>query len=186
MGIARITMLEPIEDQYKKIGYIARSHGVKGEVLIISRIGAPQLFDEIELAHIQNARGDLVPARIESVRAQQKNNRLSFFVKFEHVTDRNQAEQLKDLPVYVSRDKTDGLVDEEKQVDLNSFDVVDEQGTRIGTVQDIIENPAHPILEVITEDDRTLLIPMVDHYVVSVDEEQETVKCHNINQLADL
>src|SRR5699024_7593908 len=98
-------MLESIENQYQRIGHIARSHGVQGDVLIIPDRYAPTLFDSLDLVRIKNAKGDLVPARIESVRVQEKNNRLSFFVKFEHVTDRTQADRLKQLAVYISRDQ---------------------------------------------------------------------------------
>lgn len=179
-------MLEPIEDQYQRIGHIARSHGVQGEVLIISEVNAPQLFDGIDLAHIQNARGDLIPARIESVRVQQKNNRLSFFVKFEHVSDRNRAEEIKSLPVYVMQEKVRSMVEEEDAVDCTSYEVVDEQQNNIGKVAGVIENPAHLILEVISRDQKQLLIPFVDEYVVSVDEDGRIIECHNLDQLADL
>ena len=45
-------MLEPIENQYKKIGYIARSHGVQGDVLINPEFYAPTLFDTLDLVRI--------------------------------------------------------------------------------------------------------------------------------------
>lgn len=179
-------MLEPIEDQYQRIGYVARSHGVKGMVLIISEINAPQLFDEIDLVHIQNARGDLIPARIESVRVQQKNNRLSFFVKFEHVSDRNQAEELKSLPVYIMQESAEALIDEDGAIDYTSFEVLDEQSKNIGKITGVIENPAHLILEVITGDQQQLLVPFVDEYILSVDEDQKIIKCQNLDQLANL
>ena len=179
-------MLEPIEDQYLKIGHIARSHGVKGEVLVISEVYAPQLFDEIDLVHIQNTRGDLVPARIESFRVQEKNNRLSFFVKFEHVTDRNQAEELKSCPVYVLREKAEALIDDDEAVDYTEFEVNDDQGENIGIITGIIENPAHPILEVLTDDRKKLLIPFVDEYISSVDEDQGIIFCRNLEQLTNL
>ncbi len=179
-------MLEPIEDQYLMIGHIARSHGVKGEVLIISEVYAPQLFDEIDLAHIQNARGDMIPARIESFRVQEKNNRLSFFVKFEHVSDRNHAEELKSYPVYVMREKAEGVIEEEETVDYTDFELVDDQHKNIGIITGIIDNPAHLILEVITNEQQQLLIPFVDEYIRSVDEDKQIIQCHNLEQLSDL
>lgn len=179
-------MLEPIEDQYQLIGHIARSHGVKGEVLIISEVNAPQLFDEIDLAHFQNARGDLIPARIESFRVQQKNNRLSFFVKFEHVPDRNHAEELKSYPVYVLREKVENLIDEEETVDYTEFEIIDDRHNNIGIITGVIENPAHLILEVITNEQEQLLIPFVDEYILAVDEDQEIIQCQNLDQLANL
>lgn len=179
-------MLEPIEDQYLMIGHIARSHGVKGEVLIISEVFAPQLFDEIDLVHIQNARGDLVPARIESFRVQEKNNRLSFFVKFEHVSDRNGAEELKSSAVYVLREKAESLVDGDEAIDYTEFEIQDDQNNNIGIITGIIESPAHPILEVITDDQEKLLIPFVDEYIRSVDEDQSIIYCQNLEQLTNL
>ncbi|MGK7369249.1 MAG: ribosome maturation factor RimM [Candidatus Halalkalibacterium sp. M3_1C_030] len=179
-------MLEPIEDQYLMIGHIARSHGVKGEVLIISEVNAPQLFEEIDLAHIQNVRGDLIPARIESFRVQEKNNRLSFFVKFEHVSDRNQAEELKSYPVYVLREKAESLMEDDEAVDYTEFKIKDDQEKSIGTITGVIENPAHPILEVLTDNREKLLIPFVDEYISSVDEDQGIIYCQNLEQLTNL
>ena len=179
-------MLEPIEDQYLLIGHIARSHGVKGEVLLISEVQAPQLFDDIDLAHIQNVRGDLIPARIESFRVQEKNNRLSFFVKFEHVSDRNQAEELKSCPVYLLKEKVDDLIDDDEYVDYTEFEIKDDQENNIGIITGVIENPAHPILEVLTDNQEKLLIPFVDEYISSVDEDQGIIYCQNLEQLTNL
>lgn len=179
-------MLEPIEDQYMMIGHIARSHGVHGEVLIISDVDAPQLFDEIDLAHIQNARGDLIPARIESVRVQQKNNRLSFFVKFEHVPDRNRAEELKSFCVFVARDKIEALLEEDHSADLTTFTVEDADNKISGYISEILNNPAHPILQVITDNRQRLLIPFVDEYVVATDEKEKIIRCKNLDKLADV
>lgn len=179
-------MLESIEAQYQQIGYIARSHGVRGEVLIIPEMYAPTLFDTLDLVRIENARGDLIPARIESVRVQKKNNRLSFFVKFEHVTDRTQAEQLKQHAVFADRKKVEPLIDrEESPVDIRSF-TVKVNGHYIGTVESIIDNPAHPILEIVTDDNEKLLVPYVEEYVTAVDEKAKQIQCQNLEQLKGL
>ncbi len=179
-------MLESIEAQYQQIGYIARSHGVQGEVLIIPEMYAPTLFDTLDLVRIENTRGDLIPARIESVRVQEKNNRLSFFVKFEHVTDRTQAEQLKQHAVFTDRKKVEPLIDrKESPLDIRSFTVrINDQ--HIGTVESIIDNPAHPILEIATDDNEKLLVPYVDEYVMAVDEKAKQIQCQNLEQLKGL
>lgn len=179
-------MLEPVEDQYKQIGYIARPHGVEGDVLIIPDIYAPALFDALDLVHIENARGDLIPARIESVRVQEKNNRLSFFVKFEHLTDRTQAENMKNCAVYADREVVESLLESDKlPLDLTSFDIRAD-GNTIGSVQEVLENPAHPILEVVTDNQEQLLIPLVDEYIADIDEESQTIQCKNLERLRGL
>lgn len=180
-------MLDPIEDQYLLIGHINRSHGVKGEVLIISDLYAPDLFDEIDLVHLQNSRGDLIPARVESVRVQEKQNRLSFFVQFEHVADRNEAEQLKNRPVYVNREAAEPLIDQsDVAVDFSSFQVLDEQGQHLGEVELTIDNPAHLILQVVTNEGDHLLVPFVDEYIISFNEDEKSIRCRNLDQLEDL
>lgn len=180
-------MLEPIEHQYLLIGHISRSHGVHGEVLILSEIYAPTLFDEVDLVNLQNSRGDLIPARIESVRVREKENRLTFFVKFEHITDRNQAGSLKGHAVYVERDTAERLTEEmETPEDYSSFDVYDEKDRYIGRVEGALNNPAHPILQIAMKDNRHLLIPYVDEYVISTDEEKKIIRCQNLDQLEDV
>ncbi|MEL7833086.1 ribosome maturation factor RimM [Fodinibius sp. Rm-B-1B1-1] len=175
-------MLEPIENQYEKIGYISRSHGVQGEVLIIPDIYAPSLFDVLDLVRIETTRGDLIPARVESVRVQEKNNRLSFFVKFEHVADRTQAEELKNFSVFADRDVVESLLDsDERPLDLTSFQVFSD-GKLVGAVDVMLENPAHPILQV-TTDEQQLLIPVVEEYIVGIDEEAQQIQCKNLKQL---
>lgn len=178
-------MLEPIENQYTRIGQISRSHGVQGDVLIIPDIYAPTLFDVLDLVHIENARGELVPARVESVRVQEKNNRLSFFVKFEHVSDRTQAENLKNLVVYADHEIVESLLDSDEMVDLTSFNVWAD-GNHIGSVDGMMETPAHPILQVTTTEQKELLIPVVDEYVAEVDEEKQKIQCKNLHQLEEL
>ncbi len=179
-------MLEPIENQYKKIGYISRSHGVEGDVLIIPDIYAPTLFDALDLVYIENARGDLIPARPESVRVQEKHNRLSFFVKFEHVTDRTQAENLKNFTVYADRETVENLLDpDELPMDFTSFEIWAE-GNHLGTVEGMMQNPAHPILQVVTQEQDELLIPIVDEYVAGIDNESQQIQCKNLEQLRGL
>lgn len=179
-------MLEPIENQYKKVGHISRSHGVQGEVLVVPDNYAPTLFDALDLVLIENSRGDLIPARIESVRVQEKNKRLSFFVKFEHVNDRTQAEDLKNFMIYADREVVEGLLDpDEMPLDLSSFEVWTKD-TQIGSVVDMMENPAHPILRVSTDAGEELLIPVVDEYIADIDEDNRKIQCINLHQLKEL
>lgn len=180
-------MLEPVEEQYIVIGHVVRSHGVKGEVVVQPAIESPGLFDDLQLVRYRNHRQELVPARIERVRSQQKGNRLSFFVKFEHVSDRNRAEELKGVSLYVRRDKI-AFVEEEKPDSFRFLDweVFDEDGSPVGTVTGIMESPAHPILEVTGEGERQWLIPFVDEYVRSVEEETGRILCRRLEQLAGL
>ena len=177
-------MLEPADQQYVMIGHIAQAHGVDGTILMIPEHDAPALFETIDLVRLQNTRGDLVPARIESVRVQERNDRLSFFVKFDHITDRNQAEALKNHRIYADRTNVGDLTKPDGPASLISFEIRDDQDNLIGSVDDLIENPAHPILVAETKTG-DLMIPFVDEYITSTDEENAIIYCKNLNQLTD-
>lgn len=178
-------MPEPIEHQYFLIGHISRSHGVDGTVLFvpIPEAAEPTLFEQIEMVWLQNKRGDLVPARINSVRVQEQDGRVSFFIKFVHITDRTRAEELNGRPVLVEQSRVEGIIS--AQHTWHSFDVFNDRHENIGLVEDVIENPAHFIINVST-DKGNLLIPCVDEYVTKVDEESEVIHCKNLDQLKSL
>jgi 16S rRNA processing protein RimM len=178
-------MLEPIENQYFMVGRIARAHGVDGTVLIIPELYAPGVFDGINIVWLRNEQGDLIPARIESIRVQEKDERLSFFVKFDHVADKNQADRLKGRFVYVPREEAKHLFEEDSGDALASYHIIDENGDEMGVVDEVIDNPAHPILVVKTGQGEQL-IPLVDEYVTEVDKENELIYCRSLSQLDDL
>lgn len=175
-------MPEPLENQYYLAGHIARSHGVDGTVLIVPVIEAaqPELFDSVELVRLQNERSDLIPARIDTVKIQEKDDRISFFVKFEHINNRNEAEEITRMPVFIDK----GQVENSLAADdpLISFKVLNEMGDYIGIVDSVIHNPAHPILEIST-DTLKILVPFVDEYIDEVNEDEQTICCKNLDQL---
>lgn len=175
----------PIEDQYFLAGHVNQSHGIDGTVLVIpvEEAANPALFDDVTLVHLQNERGDLIPARINSVNVQQKEDRISFFVKFEHINNRNEAEAIGKTPVFIDRSVIEGVIAEAHA--WSTFKVVNRHEEVVGEVTDVIENPAHPILEVSTQQGQ-YLVPCVDEYVVAVDEDHQTIKCCNLERLIDL
>jgi len=180
-------MLERIEDQYTEIGRVSRSHGVKGEVMITSEIETPELFEIFKLVRYKNKRGDLIPARVEKARASFKHNRLAFFVKFEHVANRNDADQMKGKALYAERDRAEELLpDAGPDLPYLDYEVYDVDGNYVGLVEDVMENPAQFILEVITEKEGRLLVPAVDAYIVSSDDEQQKLVCRNLETLSGL
>lgn len=179
-------MLQPIDHQYRKVGVIERSHGIDGEVVVTPEIGDSTLFDEIDLVYLRDHRGDMVPARIERVRVQQKKQ-VSFFVKFEHVADRNAAENLRGYFIFLEKDQPLSAVDSVPELpEWTGFRLIDEHGSLCGVVREIIENPAHPLLKVERENGSTILVPLVDEYIESSEPERRTLQGRNLQMLMDL
>lgn len=177
------------DDRLTEIGRIVKMHGLDGTVRVVpDRDDVSHLFSEGSLLYLKSRRGELMPARIENAR-QEGGGRPLFFVKFDRISDRTEAESWRDTAVYTADElpETDDLMDE--MPDPTGYRVIDPEGPS-GEVADVMDNPAHPILEVHLEKEEGLvdivLVPWVDEYVVSADPSTQTLTCRNLNQLIDI
>ncbi|NLA78534.1 MAG: 16S rRNA processing protein RimM [Erysipelothrix sp.] len=66
--------------------------------------------------------------------------------------------------------------------DLMDCDVVEDQN-HIGKVIEVMDNPAHPILRVLTPNQKHVLIPYVDAFVVDVDIQEKVINIQSIEGL---
>lgn len=174
------------DDRLVEIGRIGKAHGLTGDVRVRISDESTHLLNKKSLFYLKTRRGDLIPARISELRSEQKRNQRSFFVKFDRIADRLQAESFQDTPVYVDSDLVaDKPV--ESFGNITGYSVTDENGP-VGIVKGIIENPAHPIIEVEMTDqnNKNLLIPWVDEYVISVDKYDQHMECQNLHILKEL
>jgi 16S rRNA processing protein RimM len=99
------------------------------------------------------------------------------------VADRNAAEALKGAAVQIRRSHFPPLSNDEFYwVDLIGLAVENLQGESLGTVSDLMDNGAHPILRVAVPEmpgsekkPQELLIPFVDQFVKTVDQAAKKV-----------
>lgn len=172
---------------FTQVGHVVRTHGIKGELKVLFESEEPGLIDQIEMLYLQTDRGDFYPCRIANLRVEGKGNKISFFVQFEHIADRSSAEKLRGRALFVETDKavdfsTESTNDEDSLID---FEVLNEQDQSIGLVIDVMDNGAHLIISVATTSG-SLLIPVVDEFVLEIHEETKTIFCKNLNLLEDL
>lgn len=166
-----------------QVGQIKRSHGLNGELIVVfeDNLAGDLAESDLELVYLRNERGDFYPARISGLQAEGKSSYNTFFVQFEHITDRNSAEKLKGHAIYLDESVASEFTDDENQEsELIDHEVFDEDDNVVGLVVDVMDNPAHPILVVATTSG-SLLIPFVEHYIIEVSE--QNIYCRNLDQL---
>lgn len=165
------------------IGHISRSHGLKGELKVDFETNSPDLVRELEMVYLQNSRGDYFPCRVKQIRTEGKENRLSFFVQFEHIADRNTAEALRGKGIFIEADKAGSFLEEEaEEATYLDFEVIDEQNQHKGLVIDELDNGAQLVIVVATTSG-SLMIPLVDQFVESIDESESIIRCKNLDLL---
>ncbi|HKI47187.1 MAG TPA: ribosome maturation factor RimM [Balneolales bacterium] len=173
---------------FQKAGTIVKAHGLKGEVLVNVEVDLPELLEKQTLFYINNLRGDLAPRRVEKSYLANKKGRPSFFVKFESVDDRAQAERLVRRGIHVADNLYDQMMSPDNDMpgdELIGYVILDENDRNCGEVVDVLESPAHPILHV-TSDGGPYMIPYVDEYIISVDGDRVVIHCRNLQPLMEV
>ena len=145
------------------VGVIVGAHGIKGEVklksftsdpLSISRYGPLQSTSgqQFEIAKLKAAKDD-------------------FIASLKNVADRNEAETLKGVELFVARGKLPKLKTHEAYAhDLMGLDVVLENGTTLGKLVGMPNYGAGDLLEVAVDgSSETVLIPFTNAFVPQED-----------------
>lgn len=98
-------------------------------------------------------------------------------VFFEGISDQNTAEELIGHYCLVRVEDLPEGWDEQTELDMRSFSVVSSTGEMLGTIEDVQPNPAHPliVLRLAGEQTDTVLIPLVDEFVIDLDEEEKRI-----------
>jgi 16S rRNA processing protein RimM len=148
------------------IGKIVAPHGVRG-TLKVKAPGAGR--------HLRKGVAPLVDGerrRILLVRETPKG----FLVDLEGVRDRELAASLRGTELFLDREELDAPDEGEFYVgDLLGLDVYDAAGTRVGSVADIFETPAHEVLVVQNDESGQTYVPFTLEHVPSVDPERRRI-----------
>jgi 16S rRNA processing protein RimM len=136
------------------LGQIGAAHGVRGEVRLWSFTATPEAIADYGPLEADDGR----VLEIESLRAAKDH----FVARFSGIKDRNAAEHLTNLKLYVPRERlpTPEAADEFYHADLIGLAVVDAGGQRIGSVIAVHNFGAGDLIEVKPDDARaTQLLP---------------------------
>jgi len=148
-----------IQDCYK-IGYIAKNHGLKGEVTAILTEDLDEAVDTIflEINH------GLVPYFIKKI----SGTRTKAIISFEDVTTLDKAALLKGCSLYLPKDlrpklKRGTFYNDE----LIGFSVEDKNLGGLGNVTGVLDSGSNPLLSVMNNS-QEILIPVNAPFIVSI------------------
>ena len=141
-----------------EIGGIARAHGIRGEVAIVTHDPASQTLATIDQIYVGE-----VAYRVLGARPTQKG----WLVELDGVTDRNAAEALRGQPVAVDRAALQLADGEILLDDLVGCRVVLRDGSPWGTIAAIDVGGQDRL--VIHDGDIERLLPLVDAFVTNID-----------------
>jgi 16S rRNA processing protein RimM len=148
------------------VGQIVRPHGVRGEVVVEVTTDEPEARFAVGVALPTEPEG-AGPLRVEAARPHQGR----LLVTFEGVPDRNAAQALRGVRLWVDSDAVSALADPEEYHDfqLVGLTAVDGDGKRLGAVRRVEHGPGPDLLVVELDGGREALVPFVRVIVPEVD-----------------
>ena len=155
--------------QYIEAGRIVNTHGVAGEVKIEVWLDSPQFLKSFKRCFNDRREVKLLSARV---------HKGFLIVKLEGVEDVNAAMALKGRTVFI--DRADARLPKGAFFlqDIIGASVVDESGSEIGKLVDVMETPASNVY--VVKGEREHLIPAVPEFILSTDADNGIITVHLI------
>ena len=159
-------MLNP----YLLIGEIVRPQGIRGEVKVRHYTDDPRRFEVLESALIQRG-GQYEPIEITGCRVQKHD----VFLTLKDVTDRDAAEKLRGVQLYVDRAHARELGEDEVFIaDILGANAFDTKGEFIGTLKEVL-TPGGVDVFVFDTPKGTLMMPALGSVLLTLDAQNGTI-----------
>lgn len=142
-----------------EIGGVARAHGIKGEVVIVTHDPDSTTLGEIDTIFVGGVEKKIVKAR---------DTHRGWLIAFEGVATRNDAELLKGKPVEIAREALELDAEDVLLHDLIGCEVRRPDGSVWGTIAEIQGGDFQDLL-VIHDGAIERLLPLVDEFVTQID-----------------
>ncbi|MES2795103.1 MAG: ribosome maturation factor RimM [Bacteroidota bacterium] len=156
------------KDECYEVGYIVKTHGLKGELGIHLDVDNPAEYSDIEGLLIEK-NGELIPFFVERIRINQDKA----IVKFEEINSIEEAQLLVKKTLYLSLDQLDELSDDQFYYhEIIGYQIVDEQKGKLGIIKTIYNQP-HQDLISMDYKEKEILIPISHEHVLNANHEKK-------------
>lgn len=164
-----------------KIGYVQKTHGLKGEVTIALEPGAPDDFESINSVFAE-VKGSLVPYFIDEISF--KGDKA--FVKFEDVDTSELAATLKGASLYLPKSaRPKSKRGEFYNDEVIGFTVNDVNAGLLGKVIAVENEDVNPLL-IVLQDSKEIAIPINAPFITSVNKSVKKIEVDLPEGLLDL
>ncbi len=158
-------------EDFFRIGVITKPHGLKGEVKVFPTTDDAKRFKKLKKCIIRTKKGD-----IEAEKKSCKFFKNLVILSFVGYDDINEVEAFRNCDIYVSREDAVPLEEGEYYIsDVIGSDVYEDNGSHLGTVNDVLQTGANDVFTVALENGRELIIPVINDCVIDIDTEGKKV-----------
>lgn len=168
-------------DDLLRVGVISSAHGIKGEVNVFPTTDEPELFASWKTLQLVEKK----QSRCVHVQGA-KYFKNMVILRLQEITDRNQAELLRQAELYITRDQAAPCGEHENFItDLIGLNVETEDKETIGICTDVFQTGANDVYEIELKDGRKVLFPAIRSCILKVDLEKGVMTVHVMDGLID-
>ena len=168
-------------EKYFRVGVIANTHGIRGEVKVYPTTDDINRFKKLKKCILDTGK-EYIDLNVESV----KFFKNMVILKFKEYNNINDIECYKGKDILVSRDNAVKLEKGEYYIaDILGAKVILEDGSDFGVLEDVMQTGANDVYVVKTLDNKEVLLPKIDECVKKLDIENKIVTVHIMKGLLD-
>ena len=158
-------------DDCFQLGYIVRTHGIKGQVIAFFDVDYPEDYEELESVFLL-INGKLVPFFIDRIEPQAA---AKFILKFEDLDTIQEAEKLKGVALYLPLTELPELEEDQFYFhEVIGYQVIDEAKGELGTVTDFFAMPNQDLMAMDFQG-QEVLIPVADEIILRTDKASKKI-----------
>lgn len=168
-------------DSYLRVGVIASTHGLKGEVKVFPTTDDPERFRDLKQVFLDtgNEYKSLNVAGVKFFKNQ-------VILRFREFNDINEIEQYKGKDLLVTRDQAVPLKENENFItDLIDMEVYTDEDKRLGILTDVLQTGANDVYVVETDKGKEVLIPAIPSCILEVNVEAARMTVHILEGLLE-
>jgi len=157
-------------NEYFKIGKLAASTGLKGELVLQHNLGKKTAFKGLEAIFIEEKKDSFIPYFIQAAKIRSDNETV---IKLEGIDIVEVARKLTPKEVWIAEEDFKKFAAKSSPIAMLGFMMVND-GEEIGVIEEVIEQP-HQILCSIMYKGKEALIPIHEDSLEKVDQKNRKV-----------
>jgi 16S rRNA processing protein RimM len=156
--------------QYFKIGKLAASHGLTGELILQHSLGKKTLLKDVEAIFLEQPKNNFLPHFIEKTSIKSDTET---YIKLEGIDSLEVARKITPKEVWLQEDDFNKHKDKAAPIALLGYDMIDGE-TNLGPIIEIMEMP-HQILCTIMYNGNEALVPIHEANLIKMDDKNKKV-----------
>lgn len=158
-------------NQYFKIGKLAASHGLNGDIVLQHNLGKKTSLKGLETIFVEEGKDNFMPYFITT--ASVKNDK-EVFIKIEGIDTKEAARKLTPKEAWITAADFKKFAAKSSPISMLGFHLINDDEEDLGEILEVIEQP-HQILCTILLDGKEALIPIHDESLEKIDTKNKKV-----------